>query len=132
MKSTMKLVCSLLVAALQLAPTAGYSSYSANAVYGYNLFADTSNNYYDGYQQAWRYLGWYVKCGYPSDRYEDNDSNSHSGSEDNGNDWVGNNYCQRYLIWAAVSTRPLKPASIDYPLENINLILFLSTINYLS
>ena len=79
--------------------------YGYSGAYGTNLFADTDNNYYDGYQQAWRYLGWYVKCGYPSDRYDDEGSHSHSGSGDNQR-WAGNNYCQRYLIWAAVSFIP--------------------------
>jgi hypothetical protein len=68
---------------------------------GTNFFANTNNVYYDGYQQAWRYLGHLVKCGYPSSRYNQQDSHSHSG--DNGNKWSGNNYCQRYLVWAAVS-----------------------------
>lgn len=75
--------------------------YGYSGAYGTNLFAESSSNYFDGYQQAWRYLGWYVKCGYPSDRYDDNGSGSHdSGSGDNQR-WQGNNYCQRYLIWAA-------------------------------
>jgi hypothetical protein len=75
--------------------------YGYSGAYGTNLFADSSNKYYDGFQQAWRYLGWYVKCGYPSDRYDESDS--HSRSEDNNQRWEGNNYCQRFLIWAAVS-----------------------------
>lgn len=80
------------------------SSSNKYGAYGYNFFADSQSTYYDGYQQAWRYLGWYVKCGYPSDRYNDGqDSKSHSGSQD-GNGYYGNNYCQRYLIWAAVSS----------------------------
>jgi len=76
--------------------------YGRSGAYGQNLFAESSSTSYDGYQQAWRYLGWYVKCGYPSDRYNEGsgDHNSHSGDK---NSWVGNNYCQRYLIWAAVS-----------------------------
>ena len=84
-------------------------SSSTNA-YGSNLFVDSSTSYYDGYQQAWRYLGWYVKCGSPSDRYDEDD---HSGEHDEPDDrnlgsgdqnrWQGSNYCQRYLIWAAVS-----------------------------
>ena len=80
------------------------SSYNGDA-YGHNFFADTDISYYDGYQQAWRYLGWYVKCGSPSDRYDDSgEEHSHSGSQDNNDDFlVGSNWCQRYLIWAAVS-----------------------------
>jgi hypothetical protein len=87
------------------------TSYSSSSnkygAYGTNFFADTLNAYYDGYQQAWRYLGWYVKCGYPSDRYDDGDgSGDHSGDEDEDSSYQGNNYCQRYLIWAAVSRKP--------------------------
>lgn len=75
----------------------GYSS--ANA-YGYNWYADTMNSTYDGYQQAWRYLGHMIKCGYPTARYYEQNSHSHSGDN---NQYRGNNWCQRYLIWAAVS-----------------------------
>lgn len=78
------------------------SSYTYNGdAYGTNFFVDTDATYYDGYQQAWRYLGWYVQCGAPSDRYEE--SHSHSGSQDQDDFFKGNNWCQRYLIWAAVS-----------------------------
>jgi hypothetical protein len=76
-----------------------YNSGYADA-YGYNFFTDTAEAEYDGYQQAWRYLGWYVACGTPSDRYDE----SGSGSQDsNDNGWSGSNYCQRYLMWAGVS-----------------------------
>jgi hypothetical protein len=80
------------------------SSTSKSYALGTNFFAQTNNVYYDGYQQAWRYLGHLVKCGYPSSRYNQQE-NSHSG--DNGNKWNGNNYCQRYLVWAAVRTRSI-------------------------
>jgi len=114
----MKVSFSFLVAALQLAAFlpgcsgASYSSYSSSSAYGSNFFVDSSATYYDGYQQAWRYLGWYVKCGYPSDRYEESGDEHDSGEHDEGggrklsgddNRWQGNNYCQRYLMWAAVS-----------------------------
>jgi hypothetical protein len=66
--------------------------------YGTNFFVDSQNTYYDAYQTSWRYLGHMIKCGYPSDRYE----NGGSGSQDNQN-YAGNNYCQRYIMWAAVS-----------------------------
>jgi hypothetical protein len=88
--------------------SSSYSSSYKNNYYGYsgaygkNLFANSDSTYYDGYQQAWRYLGWYVKCGYPSDRYDDSGSHDSHDSHDNQR-WEGNNYCQRYLIWAAVS-----------------------------
>jgi hypothetical protein len=68
---------------------------------GENLFVDSALTYYEGYQQAWRYLGWYVKCGSPSDRYSNQHHGSHSA--DSGSEEEINHYCQRYLIWAAVS-----------------------------
>jgi hypothetical protein len=80
---------------------ASSSTSKSSYAQGTNFFAKTNGVYYDGYQQAWRYLGHLVKCGYPSSRY--NQQNSHSHSGDNGNKWSGNNYCQRYLVWAAVS-----------------------------
>lgn len=83
--------------------SSGYSSYNSDSdVYGVNFFAESDSTYYDGYQQAWRYLGWYVACGSPSDRYYDNGSGSHD-SNDNQR-YQGNMYCQRYLMWAAVSS----------------------------
>lgn len=87
---------------------------SNTGAYGQNLFVDTQSTYYDGYQQAWRYLGWYVKCGYPSDRY-DEEEGSHENSHDSGEQeqrLYGNNYCQRYLIWAAVSGKVTPSLSI--------------------
>jgi len=78
-----------------------YNYNGRSGAYGTNLFAESSYTEYDGYQQAWRYLGWYVKCGAPSDRYDEGES-SHSGSGDNQR-YQGNNWCQRYLMWAAVS-----------------------------
>ena len=86
--------------------TKSYTTGSGTKAYGNNFFVDSQNTYYDGYQQAWRYLGWYVKCGAPSDRYEDSheSEHSHGGSHNSDeNRWQGNNYCQRFLIWAMVS-----------------------------
>merc|ERR1712023_209126 len=76
----------------------GYSS----SVYGANAYADTSQTYYDGYAQAWRYLGWYVDCNGGSSRYYQRSGGSHQ-SQDYSK--IGNNYCQRYLMWAAVSLK---------------------------
>jgi hypothetical protein len=69
-------------------------------VYGFNLFADTTEAEYDGYQQAWRYLGWYVACGTPSDRYNQEEGSHEKSHDSNEGRWQGNNYCQRYLMWA--------------------------------
>jgi hypothetical protein len=77
----------------------GYGS-SYSGVYGSNYYADSQQSYYDGYSQAWRYLGWYVDCNGESSRYYE--KSQHSGSGDSNR--IGNNHCQRYLMWAAVST----------------------------
>ena len=75
-----------------------------SSVYGQNAYADTSQTYYDGYAQSWRYLGWYVDCNGGSNRYYDRSGGGGgSGSNDQDSSKVGNNYCQRYLMWAAVS-----------------------------
>lgn len=73
---------------------------NGNYAYGKNFFAESESTEYSGYQQAFRYLGHLVKCGYPSDRYDEEDSHekSHDSNEER---WRGNNYCQRYLVWAA-------------------------------
>lgn len=107
MKAILSTFVALLVAGVTADGSYASSSYNHNyngrsGAYGTNLFAESSSTEYDGYQQAWRYLGWYVKCGAPSDRYEDSGDEQHSGSGDN-NRYQGNNYCQRYLMWAAVS-----------------------------
>lgn len=79
----------------------GFSTYNSGSnAYGVNFFVESENTYYDGYQQAWRYLGWYVACGSPSDRY--NEGHSHESHDENQR-YQGNMYCQRYLMWAAVS-----------------------------
>ena len=83
------------------------SSSSNKKASGTNLFADSESTYYDGYQQAWRYLGWYVKCGSPSDRYSNQQHHSHSGDSSASEESV-NHYCQRYLIWAAVRWESIK------------------------
>ncbi|CAJ1970274.1 unnamed protein product [Cylindrotheca closterium] len=68
--------------------------------YGTNFFVESKDTEYNAYQTAWRYLGHIVKCGYPSDRYDEdnNDSKSHDSREGYT---MGNNYCQRFLLWAA-------------------------------
>jgi len=79
-------------------PAANADSYGyGSSIYGTNAYADSSSTYYDGYQQAWRYLGWYVDCNGGSSRYYE--QSHHSGSGDQ--QVYGNNFCQRYLMWAA-------------------------------
>lgn len=76
------------------------SSSYYSSLYGANYYADTTNTYYDGYQQAWRYLGWYVDCNGGSSRYYQR--SGHGGGKSGDNYMIGNNFCQRYLMWAAV------------------------------
>ncbi|KAG7367900.1 hypothetical protein IV203_030643 [Nitzschia inconspicua] len=92
-------VLSGLVATVLAAENGNYANYGYySSVYGSNYYADTQQTYYDGYAQAWRYLGWYVDCNGGSNRYYGRSQHSHSG-DNNYN--IGNNYCQRYLMWAA-------------------------------
>eukprot|EP00529_Nitzschia_sp_RCC80_P018688 CAMPEP_0113493290 /NCGR_PEP_ID=MMETSP0014_2-20120614/28516_1 /TAXON_ID=2857 /ORGANISM="Nitzschia sp." /LENGTH=516 /DNA_ID=CAMNT_0000387149 /DNA_START=753 /DNA_END=2303 /DNA_ORIENTATION=+ /assembly_acc=CAM_ASM_000159 len=91
----------LLLARLFAGVSAQYSSSSSyGSVYGSNYYADSEQTYYDGYAQAWRYLGWYVDCNGGSSRYYDRSQHSHQSGDGNSNK-IGNNYCQRYLMWAA-------------------------------
>lgn len=98
--ASLALILPFAVVADQSYYNGGYSSYSStSSIYGTNAYADSSQTYYDGYAQAWRYLGWYVDCNGGSSRYYDRSEHSHSGSGDQ--QVYGNNYCQRYLMWAA-------------------------------
>ena len=73
------------------------SKTSAGSAYGSNYYVDSQNTAYDGYAQAWRYLGWYVECGNPSDRYSQQSHHS-----DDYQYYYANNWCQRFLMWAMV------------------------------
>ena len=97
-------ILSLLLPLVTLTTTtvSASSSYSSANAYGKNWYVDSINATYDGYQQAWRYLGHMIKCGYPTARYYEQ-SHSHD-SGDGENKYRGNNWCQRYLMWAAVSS----------------------------
>jgi hypothetical protein len=53
--------------------------------------------FYSGYQQAWRMLGIYIEC----DESNMNDNNHRHLQEGEGSEIAT---CQRYLMWAAVST----------------------------
>lgn len=64
-----------------------------------NKFVD-SNQYYDGYQQSWRMLGFYIDCSQRG-RDERDSHDHHSHDEDNAE--KSDARCVRYLIWAAVS-----------------------------
>ena len=60
----------------------------------------SSSQSYDGYQQSWRLLGYYIDCSQRG--RDDNDSKDHN-SRDGDNAYKSNSRCVRYLIWAAVS-----------------------------
>ena len=63
-------------------------------------FVDSTKSY-DGYQQAWRLLGFYIDCSQRGrDEHDSKDHNSHDGED---NTYKSNSRCVRYLIWAAVS-----------------------------
>mmetsp|Transcript_10870 Transcript_10870/g.18015 ORF Transcript_10870/g.18015 Transcript_10870/m.18015 type:complete len:449 (-) Transcript_10870:54-1400(-) len=53
------------------------------------VFVDSQETYYDGYQQAWRMLGFVVDC----EKSADNRRSLNEGDEDVA--------CTRYLLWAA-------------------------------
>lgn len=58
---------------------------------GNGILAESQSTLYDGYQQAWRMLGFYVDCRDTSNQNADGNENEGSSS----------NTCQRYLLWAA-------------------------------
>lgn len=78
-------------------------------IYRVQPFAEGISEY-DEYQQAWRFLGFMVDCNASTD-----DDNNHEGGGGSGS-WDGGTGegCQRYLLWAAVST-------IDYLLPCVRL-----------
>ena len=63
-------------------------------------FIDGSETYYNDYAQAWRLLGFYIDCNAPHNNFNE------CGGEDDGQDSQDDSQpaCQRYLLWAAVST----------------------------
>ena len=63
-------------------------------------FVDGSETYYNDYAQAWRLLGFYIDCNAPHNNFNE------CGGEDDGQDSQDDSQpaCQRYLLWAAVST----------------------------
>jgi hypothetical protein len=61
-----------------------------------SVFADGTETYYDEYAQAWRLLGFYIDC-----NHCDEDGSNEASCVQKGEEPV----CQRYLLWAAVSSR---------------------------
>jgi hypothetical protein len=77
---------------------AEYRALSSSSSSSNSKFID-STQYYDGYQQAWRMLGFYIDC---SERGRAVQGHSHDSRDQSE---MSNSRCVRYLIWAAVSTR---------------------------
>jgi len=79
-------------------------------------YVDSSETYYDGYAQAWRYVGFYTDCNPQQDdhrrarhgRRAQKKKNGLFGGNGNDNSRQLNGEeedgCVRYLLWAAVST----------------------------
>lgn len=65
-----------------------------------------SDTYYDEYSQAWRVLGWYIDCQANQNDHHDRRKTRHLEGDDGYDDdgYEVNAYCQRYILWAAVST----------------------------
>lgn len=59
-------------------------------------FLDGTETFYDDYSQAWRLLGFYIDCNADGDGV---DNYRRLSEEDEDDD----RYCQRFLLWAAVS-----------------------------
>lgn len=61
------------------------------------IYAEGLSSIYNGYQQAWRMLGFFVDCTSSEEIEQDGNNNNHNNK--NGNYQM--NTCQRYLLWAA-------------------------------
>lgn len=71
--------------------SSSYSSSTLTSPYqDQALFVDGAETYYDGYAQAWRYIGFYVDCNAAA-----NNNNRRKLGDDNDGG------CVRYLLWAA-------------------------------
>ena len=84
--------------------TSTSTSKDASYSYGSSYFLDGAETYYDEYAQAWRVLGFYIDCNADGDGNEYEDRNL---EDDNAG-------CQRFLLWAAVSTILQFICRIDY------------------
>jgi len=71
------------------------SSSSSTATF----LAESQTTEYDGYQQAWRLLGYFVDC--QSASAQEENGNNNNNNENNNNNDDGEASCQRYLLWAA-------------------------------
>jgi hypothetical protein len=78
------------------------------------LFVDSQYKEYDGYQQAWRYMGFYIDCSTANNQNDNKDDHHrHLPGEDDRNGG-GSMGCTRYLLWAAVRwTKFSTKSSVD-------------------
>lgn len=72
------------------------SSSSSLSLTDTSLYVESKTTYYDGYQQAWRMLGFFVEC---TSSYSNNNNNNNNHDNKNKNNNGGS--CTRSLLWAA-------------------------------
>jgi hypothetical protein len=79
-----------------------------------------AETYYDEYAQAWRVLGFYIDCdACTGDDYGYGNCYAYRGDNYTTND----SGCQRYLLWAAVSTKTMT-IRCAVSLESLNISFF--------
>jgi hypothetical protein len=84
------------------------SSSSSSTSHQKNVaFVDSAETYYDGYAQAWRYIGFYTDCSpnqSVSSDYDDRRNRRRNNKDRDLNSADDEETpCYRYLLWAAVS-----------------------------
>ena len=69
-----------------------------------SIFVDGTETHYDEYAQAWRALGFYIDCDscVYGNNNQDHNNDNHVACVGDKNYEAG---CQRFLLWAAVSTK---------------------------
>lgn len=94
----------------------GSSSYAQSS-----LFQDSLDTYYDPYQTAWRYLGFYVDCSPFDTTYDSQDyrqrvrhleQNNNNNNNNGGVNYQQQHRCRRYLLWAAVCIQPTEQGHV--------------------
>jgi hypothetical protein len=79
------------------------SSSSSSTSHQHNVeYVDSAETYYDGYAQAWRYIGFYTDCSPNQSSNYDYDDRRRKARDLNSAD-DQETPCYRYLLWAAVS-----------------------------
>ena len=86
-----------------LAEQSSSSSSSSTSQHQHNVeYVDSAETYYDGYAQAWRYIGFYTDCSPNQSSNYDYDDRRRKARDLNSAD-DQETPCHRYLLWAAVS-----------------------------